>query len=146
MQGAVIDLLHAQRFDVECIVLVQLPRTLRALFWELIKRALEVARCKVHIRFWRDRRIVVDWHARAQTGLVHMVQHATQILTCEIGLERPGGIGVSKTGSEVGNIGVHHSLVLQAGGNIDAFTIHDDLEAAEGLQVEPGCRHDQISG
>ena len=73
-----------------------------------------------------------------------MIEQPAQIFGRHIRLQSPGGIGVAEAGGEVRHPAVHHALVAEAFGQIDAGPVHAHLQPAHQLHVEPGGGDDDV--
>ena len=73
-----------------------------------------------------------------------MAQQAGHVVDGQLGLQRPGRVGVTKGQYQVGHVTEHHALVRHAVTGIDRLAIHRELYIAHGIQFQSGGRDDDI--
>jgi hypothetical protein len=106
--------------------------------------ALHVAGGEPEQRLLGEVGVVVDGGALAQAGGAQVVEQPTDVVAGELGLERPGGVGVADGQGQVGDALEHHALVGDLLGDVDGLAVHRELDAAEEEQVEAGGGHDDV--
>ena len=121
----------------------QPPRGPRAGPRELIDGPEHVAGLEVEQGLRGDGRVVVDRHARVVAAGVHVAEEAAGELADQVGLERPGCVGVADGEGEVRHPAQHHALVGHRLGQPHGPAVHGQLGAAEREQLQAGRRdHD----
>ncbi len=83
-------------------------------------------------------------HAYLVAPLVHVIEHTTDIVAGQLGLQGPGGIGVAEGGGKIGDAAVHGAFVVEGLRRIDIAAIDTDAYLAECDQVQPGGGHDDV--
>src|SRR5689334_12091261 len=89
LQHAVLEAAEAQVQQVARVVLVQLPRHLRAGLREGVDRALHVARGEIDDRLLGHARVVAPRRALTVAVAVHVVDQPAGVLRDEVALQRP---------------------------------------------------------
>ncbi|WP_278258443.1 zinc-binding dehydrogenase [Nocardioides convexus] len=109
LQGRVVDRL-AEDLEVLEVVHLQPPRLDVALLGELVDRAHDVARLEVQEGLLRHVRVPLG-HDGPGAGLRHVLHDPHDVAADQVGLERPGGVGVADDEREVRDAAEHHALV-----------------------------------
>src|SRR5258707_11352 len=90
---------------------MKLPGLLGALFGKDVAGPLNISGREVNRGLLRNGWITSAWRAVVITSRVHIIQEAAYVLRSQIGFQRPGGVGVSKSRSQIRNFAVHHAFV-----------------------------------
>src|SRR6202021_1726793 len=70
---------------------------------------------------------------------IHVIEYPAHELRYQVGLQRPGRVGVADGERHVWHIGQHHSLVGHGVGEFDRQAVTPDLGAPDQLQVQTPC-------
>ena len=73
-----------------------------------------------------------------------MPEEAAQVARGDVGLERPGRVGVAEDPGEIGNVLEQDSLVEHALAESLCLAIDDELHPSEDLQIQPGRGDDDV--
>src|SRR5205814_8173894 len=122
----------------------ELPRLPGTGFREVVDGAQHVPRLEVQQRPLGDGRIVVDRYARVVPVRVQVPQQPYDVPAHEVGLERPGRVGVADGEREVGYAAEHHALVRHGFREVDVAAVHGERDPAEGEQLESGGGDDDV--
>src|SRR6266702_6901780 len=87
---------EAELQQIQRIILMQLPRPLRALLRKYVLCPLDVAGAEINRRLFRNRFIALARRAAGKFARVHVLQQAAHILRRQIGFQGPGSVGVAK--------------------------------------------------
>ena len=76
--------------------------------------------------------------------LVHVAQQAADVGGDEVGLERPGRVGVAERQRQVGDAAEHDALVADRLAHIDLGAVDGERQAADQQQVQAGRGDDDV--
>src|SRR5271168_609303 len=96
LERAVLDRAKPKGHDVESVVLVHAPWLLRPLLEQKMLGPLDIARGEGQRRFVRNRCVASARGADRVSSAIHMAEQPANIFGDQVGLERPGGVGIAK--------------------------------------------------
>ena len=104
---------------------------------ELVDRPQHVAGLEVEQRPLGDPRVVVDRDAHVVAAGVHVREQPADVLADQVGLQRPGRVGVADREREVRHAAEHHALVGHRLRQPHRLAVHAQLDAAERSRFSP---------
>src|SRR5690349_11023590 len=135
LQDAVLERAVADGAEVDEVVLLEAPRVLLTLLRQEVRGAVDVARLEQHQRH-RSHALLLAGHDAAVAVLVEVAEQPDDEVGDQVGLERPGGVGVADREGEVGHAREHQRAVGEARGRVDLLAVDGELDVAEEPEVE----------